>query len=260
VSATSALAQQWAAGGVQPGDTLLLHSNVTRTLLAHRRAGRTISPADVLASFLQALGPDGTLLLPLFNFGFAKGVPFDIRHTPSEMGALTEAGRLHPEAVRTGHPIYSFAVIGARSERFRGVDNVSGFGEDSPFGILREMNGTIGALDLDEQNSMTFYHHVEEIRRVPYRHFKDFTGTYIGHDGRPGTRTYRLYVRNLEQGVVGEGNPAAEMMWARGLYRGDRPGLGSGLRTIKARDMFDFLSSLIDSSQALGTMYSIRPT
>jgi len=258
MSVIDALAEQWAAAGVERGDTLLLHSNITRTLLAHRKAGRTISARDVLESFLQALGRGGTLLLPLFNFGFAKGMAFDIRHTPSAMGALTEAGRLHPEAVRTGHPIYSFAVIGAQSERFRGVDNISGFGEDSPFAILRELDGTIGALDLDEHNSMTFYHHVEEIKRASYRYFKDFTGTYIGQDGTATTKTYRLYVRDLERGVVGEGNPAGEMMWERGLYRGDRPGVGSGLRTIKARAMFDFLSYLIDSSQALGTMYSIR--
>jgi aminoglycoside 3-N-acetyltransferase len=260
MSAISILALQWASAGVERGSTLLLHSDIRRTLLASRRAGSAVSPADILESFLEALGPEGTLLLPLFNFDFAKGAPFDIRHTPSQMGALTEAGRTHPDAVRTGHPIYSFAAIGGRSDRFRGVDNMSGFDEDSPFAILHALNGTIAALNLDEHSSMTFYHHVEEIKRVPYRYFKDFVGTYTDWDGVPTTKTYRLYVRDIERGVVGAGNPAAEMMWERGLYRGDRPGTGSGLRTIKAHDMFDFLSGLIDSSQALNTMYSIEPT
>jgi aminoglycoside 3-N-acetyltransferase len=258
MSTVAHLARQWAAAGVERGDALLLHSNIRRMLLACRRGGRAVSPDEVLDSFLEALGPEGTLLLPLFNFDFTKGVPFDIRHTPSQMGVLTEAGRRRAGAVRTGHPTYSFAAIGAQSERFRGVDNFSAFGEDSPFAILRELDGKIAALDLDEQNSMTFYHHVEELKRVPYRYFKDFTGTYIGWDGVATTRTYRLYVRDLERGVVGEGNPAAEMMWERGLYRGDQPGVGSGLRTIKASDMFEFLSSLIDTGRALGTMYSTQ--
>jgi aminoglycoside 3-N-acetyltransferase len=254
------LAEQWAAAGVARGDTLLLHSSIKRTLLTSRRAGRIISPADVLGSFFEALGPDGTLLLPLFNFDFANGVPFDIRHTPSQMGALTEAGRLHPDAVRTGHPIYSFAVIGAQSFRFRTVDNASGYAEDSPFGILRAMNGAIAVLDLDDQNSMTFYHHVEEVKRVPYRYFKDFTGLYTGWDGVVATRTYKLYVRDLDRGVVTNVNPAGELMWQHGLYQGSRPGVGCGLRTIRSSDMFDFVSRLIDGSQALGTLYSIKTT
>ena len=258
--AIDSLAQQWRTAGVTPGDTLLLHSNIKRTLLTCRRAGRTVSPADVLDSFLRALEPSGTLLLPLFSFAFTKGVPFDIRQSPSEMGVLTEAGRVHPGAVRTGHPMYSFAAIGANAGRFRGVDNVSGFGEDSPFAILRELDGSVAALDLDEQNSMTFYHHVEEMKRVPYRYFKDFTGTYIGWEGVASTKTYRLYVRDVARGVVGEGNPASDMMWERGLYVGDRPGVGSGLRVIKARAMFDFLANLIDTDRALGTMYSIQST
>ncbi|TDA70079.1 MAG: hypothetical protein D9V47_03140 [Clostridia bacterium] len=63
-----------------------------------------------------------------------------------------------------GHPIYSFAVIGALSERFHGVDNFSGNGAGSPFGILCELDGKIAVLDLDDQNSMTFYHHIEQSR------------------------------------------------------------------------------------------------
>ena len=74
-------------------------------------------------SFLDAVGAEGTVLFPLFNFGFSNGEPFDIRNTPSKMGKLTEAARLHPDAVRTGHPVYSFAVIGAKADRFKGIDN-----------------------------------------------------------------------------------------------------------------------------------------
>ena len=82
-----------------------------------------INPQIILESFLSAIGPSGTLLLPLFNFDFTKGVSFDIRNTLSKMGALTEAGRLHPLALSTGHPIHSFTVIGHFSKRFKGIDN-----------------------------------------------------------------------------------------------------------------------------------------
>lgn len=252
------LEEGWHRSGVEPGDVLLLHSSVKRTIQAFRDEGMQIAPADILRSFLNVLGPEGTLLLPLFNFDFTSGADFDIRKTPSHMGALTEAGRLYSGAVRTGHPIYSFAVIGRQSERFSCVDNVSGYGADSPFGILRELNGKIGVLDLPDQNSMTFYHHVEEMMGVSYRYFKDFTGGYIGRDGAGCEKTYKLFVRDIENGVVTHVNPCGELLWQAGLYKGLRPGAGSGLRTINAPDVFAFAADLIDRSLALNNLYIIE--
>lgn len=251
------LTQRWAQSGIEAGDTVLVHSNIKRTLIDCRRAGITVSPSAILDSFLDALGPKGTLLLPLFNFEFAHGADFDMRTTPSQMGALTEAGRLHKDAVRTGHPIYSFAVIGHKSKAFEGVDNESGYSEDSPFGILKRLDGKIASLDLDDQNSMTFYHHVEEIKRVDYRYFKAFTGKYTDASGVSGKKSYKLYVRDIARGVQTDVNPAGELLWEAGLYKGFRPRTDSGLRVIRARSMFDFVGRIIDEGKALGTLYSI---
>jgi aminoglycoside 3-N-acetyltransferase len=248
----------WAESGIEKGDTVLIHSSLQRTIRRYGTQGMDISPEMVLDSFLEAVGPSGTILLPLFNFDFAKGIPFDIRRTPSRMGALTEAGRVHPGAVRTGHPIYSFAAIGAKAERFRGVDNFSGYGEDSPFALLRELDGKIAVLDLADQDSVTFYHHVEEMHKVPYRYHKTFSGNYRDQCGKTAVRSYGLFVRDLEQGVLTHVNPAGELLWERGLYKGCRPREGSGLRVISARKMFDFVSSIILSGRAKGLLYAIE--
>ena len=130
------LVRGWQNAGIGPGDTVLVHSRLVPTLKRLRAAGLEATPDIVLDSLLDALGSHGTLLLPLFNFDFTRGVPFDIRSTPSQMGILTEAGRLRANAVRTGHPIYSFAAIGAKADAFRDVVNFSGYAQDSPFGIL----------------------------------------------------------------------------------------------------------------------------
>jgi len=253
-----ALAGRWRACGVEAGDMVLLHSNISRTLREARRTHGEVTPAQVLESFLQAVGAQGTLLLPLFNFDFCGGAPFDIRSTPSQMGALTEAARLHPDAVRTGHPVYSFAAIGARSGEFAGVNNRSAYAEDSPFGMLRRAGGKIAVLDLDDQNSMTFYHHVEEVKGVAYRYFKDFTGPYTDANGEASPQTYRLYVRDLERGVLTDVNGAGELMWEKGLYRGQRPRVAAGLRTVRAAEMFDFVAGIIDSGRARGLLYAIE--
>ena len=145
--AVSSLAHDWQKSGVEPGDILLVHSSIRRTLRRIKSMGTKPHPDIILDSLLKALEPSGTLILPLFNFDFADGILFDIRSTKSQMGILTEIGRQHPNAVRTGHPIYSFAVIGSQSVEFERVRNFSGYGADSPFAILHELGGKIAILD-----------------------------------------------------------------------------------------------------------------
>lgn len=253
-----ALSDEWRQAGVHEGDTLLVHSSIKRTVRRHLRMGVSLTPQDILRSFLEALGPYGTLILPLFNFDFTKGVAFNISTTPSHMGALTEAGRTHPLAVRTGHPIYSFAAIGFAAERFREIDNFSGYGSDSPFAVLREMNGRIAVLDLPDQNSMTFYHHVEEMHNVEYRYHKTFTADYIDKNGNTSPKTYGLFVRNIEDRVLTHVDPAGELLWDAGLYSGSRPNEGAGLRTILAQDMYAFVSSIIATGKAKNYLYRIE--
>ncbi|EEX3981618.1 AAC(3) family N-acetyltransferase [Escherichia coli] len=251
------LANRWLNSGVEKGDVLLVHSNIKRTLIEFRRKGFPITAQTVLDSFLHAIGQEGTLLLPLFNFDFTMGVPFDIRSTPSKMGVLTEAGRNHSASYRTGHPIYSFAAIGYRAKDFQHIDNISAYADDSPFGLLRKVGGKIASLDLPDQHSMTFYHHVEEIKQVDYRFYKTFTGTYIDRDGNSSIKSYKIYVRDIDRGVKTDVNPAGELMWKAGVYRGCRPLVDSGLRVAKAQDIFEFVSDIIDSGNAQGTLYSI---
>lgn len=251
------LADEWRGAGVCEGELLLLHTSIKRTCSRYRESGIELTPRDILESFLNVLGPSGTLLLPLFNFDFAKGVAFDIRHTASHMGALTEVGRLHKGAVRTGHPIYSFAVIGAKANQFAGLNNFSGYGSDSPFALLRQLGGKIASLDLSDQHSMTFYHHVEEMNAVEYRHHKEFTGQYTDFSGSTEQRTYGLFVRNLDQGIETYADPAGDALWEAGLYSGDRPNEGSGLRCIDANQMFDFVTDIIRSGRAKNMLYRV---
>jgi aminoglycoside 3-N-acetyltransferase len=249
---SSILAENWHKCGINPGDVVLVHSSLKRTLQTYNT-----TPQAIMESFLEAAGPEGTMLFPLFNFDFTKGTPFDIRSTPSQMGALTESARQFPGAVRSGHPIYSFAAIGAQAEKFN-VDNFSGYGPDSPFAILRQLNGKIAVLDLEDLNSITFYHHIEEICDVPYRFHKKFTALYTDANGVTSERTYGLFVRNLEMGVITDVNLMGEILWQKGLYHGKRPKEGIGLRTISANAVFESVSEVIKSGRAQGLLYSIK--
>lgn len=259
-SAVAWLSQEWSKAGVRRGDMLLLHSRTRGTLRKLKKLRFAMEVETILDSFLQALGENGTLLLPLFNFDFCSGIGFDIRTSPSHMGALTEAGRLRPGAVRTGNPMYSFAVLGKRCDIFREVDNFSGYGADSPFGILHREGGKIAVLDLSDQESMTFYHYVEEALSVNYRFHKSFSAPYTGFDGETTQRTYGLFVRKLDEGVVTRVDPMGELLWAKKLYSGDRPGTGSGLRVIDAGTLYTEVANVIAQGKAEGMLYDVQPT
>lgn len=254
----SQLARDWRAAGVDEGDTLLIHSNISRLLRRFARLGEEVNPRLVLESFLRALGESGTLLLPLFNFDFTKGIAFDIRNSASHMGAITELGRLWPGSIRTGHPIYSFAVIGGNAALFKGLNNFSGYGYDSPFGLLHRLRGKIGVIDLPDQNSMTFYHYVEESMNASYRYHKKFTGPYIDEKGVETTQTYGVFVRDIAAGVNTYVEPMAKILWEKRLYTGFRPMEGAGLRVISAPRLFDEVSAVLREGEAEGVLYEIR--
>lgn len=133
----------------------------------------------------------------------------------------------------------------------------SGYGEDSPFGLLRAMDGRIAVLDLPDQQSMTFYHHVEEMHQVDYRYHKTFTGAYTDANGTTEKRTYGLFVRDLDRGVLTYVDPAGELLWQKRLYSGCKPSAGCGLRTISAQKMYEAVSEIIISGKARNMLYRI---
>ena len=119
--------------GIGSGDILLPHSNIMRKLGLMKRKGFNPSVDIIFESFLQAMGKDATSLVPLFNSEFTSSIPFSMASTKLQMVALTEVVKNPPNAVRTGHPIYSFCAIRFLSNKFEGVDNTSAYGAYSPF-------------------------------------------------------------------------------------------------------------------------------
>jgi aminoglycoside 3-N-acetyltransferase len=254
------LVNGWRQAGINEGDTVLLHSSLKLTFKSFLRKGIKLSANTILDSFLEAVGSTGTLILPLFNFDFSKGISFDIRTSPSQMGMLTEIGRQHPKAIRTGHPIYSFSVIGHNSDKFADIDNYSGYGKDSPFNMLKQLNGKIAVLGLTDQHSMTFYHYIEEMNQVSYRYMKEFSGQYTNYKGQCRIKAYGLFVRNLEKGICTHVNPMGELLWENGIYTGYRPNSEIGLRVASASDIYGFVSKIIKSGGAEGLLYKSQQT
>lgn len=114
----------------------------------------------------------GTLMLPTFSIEgsmhrtLTSGRLFDLHSTPSSLGAIPEAFRRHPKAVRSLNPTHSFAAIGPEARRL--VDGhhlcASSFGEGSPMANLLAGDGYLLGAGTD-LGKVTFYHCLEEIER-----------------------------------------------------------------------------------------------
>ena len=151
--------------GLKQGDVVLIHTAM-RTF-GHIDGGA----ATAVEAFLEVLGLRGTLVAPAFTFcheGEDDPV-IDPRQDPSEMGAITEAVRRHPQALRSTAFRHSFAALGRRARVITEVDPaLSSFDLRSSFGVMLALDTQVVLCGLTYQSS-TSHHFAELVCDVSYR-------------------------------------------------------------------------------------------
>jgi aminoglycoside 3-N-acetyltransferase len=239
--------------GLAPGDTVIVHSS-------YKSLGGVAGGAErVIGTFLELVGPDGTVLFPTFNFqSWTETHYFDIYETPGMMGVIGELARARPDAVRTPHPIYSFAALGGNCAAFGRCDDVEAFGDDSVFGLFHRLNGMIVSIGLDFNNTFSFHHYVEYKTGCDYRRVKRFSGIYVGRDGKPEVRTYSMFVRKnlrVKTYIV----PGMNDLLTGGVIR--EVGVGEArVHFARAVDFFDHMSAIVrEQPEKLHSMEGPRP-
>ena len=153
--------------GVRPGGLLLVHSSF-RSLL---RGGEPGGPETVIRGLLDALGPDGTLLMPALTFERVtpENPVFDICRTPSNVGIIPETFRLHPGTLRSLHPTHSVCAAGPLAAELMEAHPIdtTPCGPHSPFRAIAERGGQILFLGCGLESNTTM-HAVEEMIVPPY--------------------------------------------------------------------------------------------
>lgn len=166
--------------GLAPGDLVLLHCSQRRIGFV---AGGTHA---VVQAMLDVLGPGGTLVVPTHTpdntdpaFWRHPPVPptwwpairdetpgFDPARTPSRwMGAVAEAVRTWPGAVRSDHPQVSFAALGAHADDIvRGHRLDDALGERSPLGAIYRLDGKVLLLGCGHDSDTSL--HLAEYRQA----------------------------------------------------------------------------------------------
>lgn len=172
------LAEQFAACGLAAGQTVLVHSSMSKM------GWITGGPVAVIQALLRILTPSGTLMMPTHTNANTdpthwqhppvpeswwpviqqQSPAFDPAITPTrEMGAIPELFRTWPGALRSGHPIGSFAALGPNADYLTtNHELLDMFGENSPIGKLYELDGTILLLGVNHENNTSL--HLSEYR------------------------------------------------------------------------------------------------
>ncbi len=196
--------------GVRPGGVLLVHTAFSKV---RPMVGGT---AGLIAALRDALGPDGTLVMP--SMSSDDDTPFDPATTPCpDMGVVAETFWRSPDVLRSDSP-HAFAAIGPHAREITAPHPVEiPHGQDSPVGRAYELDAQVLLLGVDHDASTTI-HLAENLAGVRYRRDKYVT---VLRDGRPVRLEYReidhccqefalvdrwLDEKNLQKhGIVGHG-------------------------------------------------------
>jgi len=183
---------------IKPGERIWLSSDIIGFALAFRKEKIKFDQNALIDAFIDAVGPEGTILIPTFNFDFSNHGHYDYIKSKGTTGALGNTALAREDFTRTKYPLHSFAVWGADKEYLVNMDNLNSFGSDSPFGycIGRHVRQII--LGTDYVHALTFMHYAETVCSVPYRYMKTFHGEYTDENGMTTQRDYIYPVRQLE--------------------------------------------------------------
>lgn len=144
--------------GLERGDSVIAHTSC-------RSLGPVEGGADtVIEALLEAVGPQGNLMLPTFNYTSPRPEPYyDPAETPCRTGIIPEIGRRRPGVVRSLHPTHSVAALGPDADALtRGHLEGRAMGIGSPIDRLAQMGGKVLLLGVGHtSNSMV---HVGEER------------------------------------------------------------------------------------------------
>lgn len=140
--------------GVESGDIVLLHSSLAS--IGHVEGG----PDTVIDAFLEVVGSEGTLAVPVFG----------------ALGILTATLRGRDTSVVSNHPNAKVAAIGKDADAICadhwGAETAHG--DDTPYLKIANLGGKICMLGVDQDRNTTL-HSVEALLRLPY--LKTLTST-----------------------------------------------------------------------------------
>jgi aminoglycoside 3-N-acetyltransferase len=216
--------------GLDKGDVVFVHSSLSS--FGHVNGGAE----TVVKAFLEVLGSEGTLAVPIFRNYFWDGPEqiWDRDNSPSLMGIISETVRTWEGNRRSYHAPHPIAAVGRLADDLTERHNITDFSFDSPFSRLIELNAWIVLLGVD-YNRCTMIHLIEERSEIPYRRWIDLAGTVV-NNGIAERKTYPFL--SGYPGVGNDFNPLGERLQNEGKVNITKIG-NSLVRSFRSKDLYD---------------------
>lgn len=229
------VAEQLQKVGLRRGDIIYVASFVTILGNEPHILDHTID------ALIEAVGDEGTVVMPTFNWDYCKGEIFDPVLTPSQVGVLTELFRKRPGVVRSLIPPWcTFAAAGKDAARIAGIKGSSSFGADSVLQYLYDVNARYVLLGCTYGEGAVHVHWLEEKFEVPYRFWKRFSGT-IRIDGAACENTSTMYARRIDLDAKIDSRRLTDIFDRTGKVKIAKLGLGE-VRSFLTKDYVDFMT------------------
>jgi aminoglycoside 3-N-acetyltransferase len=170
--------------GLKKGSTVLIHSSWDEFYNFKE------TPNHFIDKLLEAIGPDGTLVMPAYPYLRKKESIFDINRTPTGAGLIPEVFRNYPGVKRSVN-IHSVCALGKHAD-FLTRDHIYSltcWDKQSPYYRISEVDGIVFGIGLGRAFVGTIMHCVDSLLREEIPYFSQFF-----------TRTQKIRVK-LNDGV-----------------------------------------------------------
>ncbi len=164
---------------IKRNDNVFLHTN-SAGILQYAKSNKNKKKLFTMFFnlLLNKISENGTLVLPTYNYDFAKGKPFVYEKYNSQVGELSNFFLEKYKAKRSLDPIFSHAIKGKlKSKLLKSKIDIC-FGDESVFKKIHDYNFKIFGFCCP-LNTMTFLHYIEKKMEVNYRFNKRFVSTFI---------------------------------------------------------------------------------
>jgi len=208
------LVEQIRNTGIKSGDILLVHSSF--------KSLGVPDPEEFILALLEALGADGTLLMPSLSYQQEPPPVHRTNTTPSCVGFLSEYFRKRAGTVRSLHPTHSVCGIGYQVHELLDThrNDSTPCGQHSPFNKLFYQGGKILMIGCGLRPN-TSMHAIEEYVQPSYlfgapmdylitdAQGHTFNKTYLTHNFKGYVQRYdrvrdTLGDEGLQTGVIGQ--------------------------------------------------------
>jgi aminoglycoside N3'-acetyltransferase len=201
--------------GLKGGSVVCVHSALSR--LGHLDGGTPM----IVRGLMETVGEEGCLLMPSYPSRSSmlscleSGDVFDVRSSPSRVGALTETFRRTPGVVRSLHPTNPLTAWGALSDELlqHHEKSPTPYGSATPYGRLAERDDSY--ILMLGTPILSLLHHLQERVEFPNLFLDDDReAAFIDETGRRGVMTTRVMRPRVPYYVAVPSSSGAEPDWA----------------------------------------------